>query len=489
MNELYTYDLSKVSKVSSSENSNGVIIGKGGASTVFLAKDIYEGVKYFAIKEISKNDLKLKNIKLDTIYKEIEIQNSISHPNIVKLYTYEENKDSFQLLMDYEERGSFHSFIQTNKGKISEQQAYLFFSQILGAVSFLHKNDIIHRDIKPENILLDKNFTAKLGDFGWADKFGPRFRDTFCGTIEYMAPEIVNEDTYDFQIDVWSLGVLLYEMFHGYSPFKAELYHYDPNARAEEIFKNIKEKDKIVFEVEISELCKDLIQKLLIKNSRYRIKLCEIYEHQWIVDCKANADSKRGTVFSESTATNSKNYSINSIGGESSARIGSVIPQVEHNSQLRFQRKVSLIDSFKSPAFNVLNSSTFTDINLKKFDKCNYSHTDIISGSFDINDTKQEESIIDKVIKKVNISNSKPRRQSSTKITNVSAIITEANASRIKKLSTLETEAPMYEEESSIEHDEVIKGSIVDNFKKTKKLKSLKFNEDSKISKHINQNV
>lgn len=455
--DLCSIDLTTVRKLISKESNNGVIVGKGAMSTVFLAKELNDGGKFYAIKEISKEDLKAKHIKLETIYREIEIHSSLNHPNIIKLHSYEENNESFKLLMDYQERGSLHSFIQTNKGRITEQQAYQFFNQILGAVSFLHKNDIIHRDIKPENILLDNNLNVKLSDFGWAVKFGVGFRETFCGTFEYMAPEIVNEVPYDFQIDVWSLGVLLYEILHGYSPFKAESYHYDPNAKVEEIFKNITEKDQIVFEVEISEMCKDLIQKLLTKNSRYRIKLCEIYDHQWIINGKIKSEPKRETAASNSTIANSKNFSVNSVGIGSSTRLDSLIPKVELTSLSKQpNRKESLADKFKSPAIIGRKASlNFSEINLKKFDKCNYSQTDIISGSFDVNDTKQEESIIDKVIKKVNtsVTHSKPRRQSSNKVINVSAIIIESNASRTKKLTTYETEAPTYEEENSIDYD------------------------------------
>ena len=84
----------------------------------------------------------------------------------------------------------------------------------------MHKNDYIHRDIKPENILLFENNLVKLCDFGWCVKLTLAQRTTFCGTFEYMAPEMIKKNLYGKEIDIWALGILLYEMIHGHSPFR-----------------------------------------------------------------------------------------------------------------------------------------------------------------------------------------------------------------------------------------------------------------------------
>ncbi len=83
---------------------------------------------------------------------------------------------------------------------------------------------MFHRDIKPENLLIDSNNNIQLCDFGWCAENIHLKRKTFCGTYEYMAPEIVSDIAYDFRIDIWSLGVLLYEMLHGYAPFRGKEY-------------------------------------------------------------------------------------------------------------------------------------------------------------------------------------------------------------------------------------------------------------------------
>jgi serine/threonine protein kinase len=103
---------------------------------------------------------------------------------------------------------------------LPEKESFKYFIQVTAAVQFLHSIGLAHRDIKPENILLDEDRNVKLCDFGWCVDVSKGERMTFCGTYEYMAPEIVDEKYYDYSIDVWSLGVLLYEMIHGFSPFR-----------------------------------------------------------------------------------------------------------------------------------------------------------------------------------------------------------------------------------------------------------------------------
>jgi len=114
--------------------------------------------------------------------------------------------------------------IKKSKG-IDEKSAFKYFIETASAILFLHTNDLIHRDLKPENILLDENNNVKLCDFGWCVelKEDDAPRKTFCGTYEYMAPEIVKETPYDKSVDIWSLGILLYELLHGYSPFRVRM--------------------------------------------------------------------------------------------------------------------------------------------------------------------------------------------------------------------------------------------------------------------------
>jgi serine/threonine protein kinase len=129
--------------------------------------------------------------------------------------------------------------------------------------------------LKPENLLINENNILKLCDFGWSVKLKSDKRTTFCGTVEYMAPEIIKKQQYDETIDVWSLGVLLYELVHSYSPFCSEDCDY------RKIGNNIIQSE-FEFKEGLSEDYKDLIQKILIKDSEQRIKIEEIYQHPFI---------------------------------------------------------------------------------------------------------------------------------------------------------------------------------------------------------------
>ena len=138
--------------------------------------------------------------------------------------------------------------------------AYNFFIQILYAIKFLHENKIIHRDIKPENILLFEENTVKLCDFGWAiqtDKKLPP--DSFFGTVEYMSPEIINHKSYDKKMDLWTLGILLYELIHSFSPFRPKKKEFSED----EVIENIR-KHNIEFYATVSKECKKLILGLYL---------------------------------------------------------------------------------------------------------------------------------------------------------------------------------------------------------------------------------
>jgi len=162
--------------------------------------------------------------------------------------------------MDYASKGTLYHAIRLNNG-LDELSSFKYFIQVVSAVHFLHENNLIHRDLKPENILINENDEIKLCDFGWCVELKVGHRVTFCGTFEYMAPEQIKELPYNHAVDIWSLGVLLYELTHGYSPFRA---HQDDNHdEYTQIFKNIL-KNNLIIEANISFECADLIKSNII---------------------------------------------------------------------------------------------------------------------------------------------------------------------------------------------------------------------------------
>jgi serine/threonine protein kinase len=246
------FNFSNFEKVKSGSNCSRYNLGSGGFGEVYLGKHKKKG-NYVAIKEMNKKKIIDSGHKLDIIYKEITFNGRLQHENIIKMHSFYEDNSNIYLIMEYADSGNLFTAIRKNGG-FSEVEAFSYFVQVCAGVNFIHECNLIHRDLKPENILLNKNNQIKICDFGWCIELNVGTRNTFCGTYEYMAPEIIREKPYDHSIDVWSLGILLYELLHGYSPFKAQTNNND----CYEVFDKIIKFD-LKFEKELTDDCKDLI--------------------------------------------------------------------------------------------------------------------------------------------------------------------------------------------------------------------------------------
>lgn len=192
-----------------------MILGKGAFAEVFLVKHRKDG-KQYAMKKVEKR--KLQNLNI--IKEEINIHFGLDHENIIKLYSFTETNEFFYLIMEYAEKGNLYNEIRRKKG-LREEVCRDYFIQVISAVSYLHSMGLAHRDIKPENLLLDAHKNIKVCDFGGAVKIEDgKERNTFFGTYEYMAPEVIEGNKYNCSVDIWALGILLYECLHGHSPFR-----------------------------------------------------------------------------------------------------------------------------------------------------------------------------------------------------------------------------------------------------------------------------
>ena len=258
-------------------NNKPTMLGQGTFSTIYLYKNKITQ-KLFAVKHIYKNKI-LETIKSLNNFKEIEIHKKLIHDNIIRLYTSRETKDNYDLLLEYAPKGNIFQLI-LQKQNFSEIECFSYFIQIVNAIYFLHEKNIIHRDIKPENILIFEKNKIKLCDFGWSNYNNINNRTSFCGAFEYMSPEMINGESYNKSIDIWSLGILLYEMYFGFPPFRANP---QSNDKTNEIFNNILNK-KISFDCgkKIDKNMKNLILKMLEKNSKKRFCIKDILMHNWV---------------------------------------------------------------------------------------------------------------------------------------------------------------------------------------------------------------
>jgi serine/threonine protein kinase len=203
--------------------------------------------------------------------REILLHRELDHPNIIKLHGHLEDTENVYLVLELADRGSlFHEIRRLRK--LGEDKARGYFRQVCEAVQYLHEHEIIHRDIKPENILLDKTGSIKLCDFGWCAK-GTETRTTFCGTLDYMAPEMVMGGGHSFSIDLWALGVLLYELVHGSAPFTAR----KESDKCRQILNS-----SYTVDPSLSPALHTLVASLLQPRPEDRLPVSQVLAHEWV---------------------------------------------------------------------------------------------------------------------------------------------------------------------------------------------------------------
>lgn len=248
-------------------------IGAGGHGKVKLARARSDQV-YFALKCMKKAHL-IRAQQVDHVHSELQIQKSLSHPFIVRLLGYSQDNTNLYFALELINGGDLFTHIRLSKS-LSSLQSLLYSAQILITLEYIHSNNIIYRDLKPENLLIKHNGYLKLTDFGLS-KVTPGRTYTFCGTSEYLAPEVLLKNGYGKAVDWWSFGVIIYEMLVGVSPF----FNSDPMVIFEKILQA-----KIRFPRGFDKTAKSLIKHLLVKDlsKRYgnmKNGVNDIKRHKW----------------------------------------------------------------------------------------------------------------------------------------------------------------------------------------------------------------
>jgi len=238
------------------------VLGKGSFGKVMLAEH-----------KVSKEIFAIKVLKKDVLVEDDDVECALAekrvlalasqHPFLVALHSCFQTPDRLFFVMEYVNGGDLLFQIQQSR-RFREDRARFYAAEIVCALLFLHKKSIIYRDLKLDNVMLDHEGHVKVADFGMCKEgiAGESLATTFCGTPDYIAPEIIKEKPYGAPVDWWALGVLLYEMLAGQPPFDADT--------EEDLFPAIVN-NEVLFPVWLSKESVSIIRGFLVKDWAARL--------------------------------------------------------------------------------------------------------------------------------------------------------------------------------------------------------------------------
>ena len=315
-------------------------LGKGKFGSVYLARERSSGY-VVALKVLFKGQLRSAKVE-HQLRREVEIQSHLRHRNVLRLFGYFHDAERVYLILEYAAGGELYRELQRKVtagggGGLGEARAASCVRQLAEALRHCHSKHVIHRDIKPENLLVGTGGALKIADFGWSvhsragnddvngnggdgdDTSAPLHsnstsstsisssrRKTLCGTLDYLPPEMVAGEAHDRGVDVWSLGVLAFELLYGVPPFEAH-GHSETYRRILKVDLRFPDDGEVRPErssddgskgaaaapsrpPRVSAEAKDLIRRLLAREPGKRLPLEKVLCHPWILD---NDDQQR----------------------------------------------------------------------------------------------------------------------------------------------------------------------------------------------------
>ncbi|KAF2877506.1 serine/threonine-protein kinase-like protein [Massariosphaeria phaeospora] len=253
----------------------GKPLGKGKFGRVYLAKERSTGF-VCGLKVLHKSELQQGKVEKQ-VRREIEIQSNLVHPNILRLFGHFHDAKRVFLILEFAAQGELYKHLRREQ-RFPEWKAAQYIVQMASALKYLHRKHVMHRDIKPENILVGIHGEIKLADFGWSCHAPNNRRNTMCGTLDYLPPEMLRggggkDNFYSEKVDLWSLGVLMYEFLIGEAPFEDT----QPMTQRKIV------RGEYSVPSFVSSEARDLIKRLLVLDPEKRIALEEVERHPWIV--------------------------------------------------------------------------------------------------------------------------------------------------------------------------------------------------------------
>lgn len=251
-------------------------LGTGSFGRVHLVRSVHNG-RFYAIKVLKKQQI-IRMKQIEHTNDERRMLKLVECPFLIRMWgTFQDSKNLF-MIMDYIEGGELFSLLRKSQ-RFPNPVAKFYAAEVTLALEYLHSHNIIYRDLKPENILLDKSGHIKITDFGFSKEV-ETVTWTLCGTPDYIAPEVIATRPYNKSVDWWSLGILIFEMLAGYTPF----YDVTPMKTYEKILVG-----KVIYPSSFHPEAVDLLSRLITSNLTRRLGNLkggsqDIKSHPWFAE-------------------------------------------------------------------------------------------------------------------------------------------------------------------------------------------------------------